>query len=436
MLKRNLFIYIQFPGSKPRVKGNSLIYSLFVMLVVTIISSSLILYAYLNNRSLLNVFHKEEVMNYVTSGVNLLLDNAYLKGGGVEENRSLFGIEGDHVTLQKYRWGMYTLIHSEKNWHDYHYSKTALTGAHISPENRVALYLSDKEKPLSLCGRSRLKGKVLLPKAGLKTATIEGEMFTGEGPDPTKTGRSKKDLPINAGLFNELSFDNLKQKYLDNKINSINPKINEDTLENKFTNKAIVMYGESPMNLSNTNARGHVVFFSETSITVNSSCYLEDVLLIAPSIFIGPGFKGSIQAFARDTIAVFENVTLEYPSVLCALDKNPGESPSFLFMDKQAQLQGIVVNYCTSPLEEYPPITRILEESTITGQLLCNGIFEHKGIVKGMVFCNYFYIKTPVSVYENHLFNAVIDVTALPVDYCGVDFTIEKKYNKVVKWLH
>lgn len=418
-----------------KAEGNALLYSLFVLLIVSLICSSLILYAYLNNKSLLNLYHKEDVIKDVDSGITLLLDDDFMKVGESNENYSLYSIEGDQVKLSKESWGLFKILKSEKSWRNYTHRKIALVGDFIKQEKKTALYLADKKKPLSMSGRAVLKGKSYLPKAGIKTSIIEGKRFMGEMPHPNQVLTSEETLPLNQKIFEGLSFDEMKNKYLNPKSNLVNPKIEKGELINSFGELTKVLYYENAVSLSKVRFKGKIVIISEKSISINNSVIFDDVVFIAPKITINKKVEGRGQFFARDTLAVFEDVNLHYPSSLCVINKNKDASCPFLFIDEDANIEGVVINYAQTTTEEKKPLIRMLEDAQIKGQLIVNGNFEFKGDISGSVYCNNFFLKTPVSIYENHLYDASIDLTALPEVFVGIDFINESSINKVVKWL-
>ena len=52
------------------------------------------------------------------------------------------------------------------------------------------------------------------------------------------------------------------------------------------------------------------------------------------------------------------------------------------------------------------------------------------------VFCKSFILRTPSSVYENHLMDVAIDRIALSEYFVGVALTEEINHHQIIKWLN
>ncbi len=59
--------------------------------------------------------------------------------------------------------------------------------------------------------------------------------------------------------------------------------------------------------------RGNAVLFAE-ELKISASSKINEVIICARKVTIEEGFTGSIQIFCSDTVLIYENVTLQYPS--------------------------------------------------------------------------------------------------------------------------
>ncbi|MEZ5199162.1 MAG: hypothetical protein R2764_23105 [Bacteroidales bacterium] len=72
----------------------------------------------------------------------------------------------------------------------------------------------------------------------------------------------------------------------------------------------------------------------------------------------------------------------------------------------------------------------------LSGQIYWDGIFDFKGKVYGSVACKKFLLKTPSSIYENHLMDVRIDLESLSKHYTGIELTGTERVKKVIQWLY
>ena len=81
-------------------------------------------------------------------------------------------------------------------------------------------------------------------------------------------------------------------------------------------------------------------------------------------------------------------------------------------------------------------IVSIGKETEITGQVYSSELLELKGGIIGGAFCKKLILKTPSSVYENHLMDAVINREELSENFVGVPLTETIKNQRIIKWLN
>lgn len=418
------------------IKGSSLFYALVVSLLIAIISSSFILFAYLTKIEFDNLSIQERVNLNADSGLNLLLAKQTIIGLGETKTLDLYNNDIDSFTLSLEWWGAYQLAIVKASFGNTFAKRCALTGFY--PTKKYSLYLADHETPLSLCGNSIIKGPAYLPQKAVKRAYIEGQNFIGKELINGAILKSEKSIEA----FNQDLIQNINNTFKNFSVNTteqivdLNDPLINDTLIRSFYDKTLLLSLNSSVILNENHYEGNIAIISTKEIIVSESMSLKDVMLFAPKIRIQKNFRGSFQAFARDSIIVEENVNLNYPSVLGLLRTKESPSIASIIIQKGTNIKG---NIFASNNENY---TRkealgivVDKNATINGQIYSQGFIDLKGTINGSLMCNKIMLRTPSSVYENHLLNAKIDLTSLSKYYVSTLLVDESPIKRIVKWL-
>ena len=163
---------------------------------------------------------------------------------------------------------------------------------------------------------------------------------------------------------------------------------------------------------------------------------LEDIILVAPYIHFESNFKGSLQAIARDSILVENGVYLKFPSALGLVKKrgNNEKIQPFIKLLNKSKVEGAIFTHQIQKTQQETKIS-ITKNAKVTGQVYADGWAEIKGNITGSLTCNKLILKTPSSVYENHLLNATINKKALPSNFVGSGLLNARKNKKMIKRL-
>ncbi len=368
-------------------------------------------------------FMQERLVRNCDSGMTLLkADPARLLAPTVVD---LFDDGTDSVLLSKENWGFFTVATSKAFTSNLglpqQFQQIALLAHPI--KDSTALYLADKNKPLSLCGKTVIRGTAHLPRAGVKRAYINGQSYIGSQLIYGEKKRSKRTLP----LLDLSAISSLLESKL-----STSTGLNKQTTHS-FEKEPIVFENNS-IYLNNYELKGQILLKANTTIQVAATSILEDVILVAPQIIIENGFKGRIQAIASDSIIVGENCEFNYPSVLCLWDKVDASSIDLIHLGAGTTLNGALI--ARDEDRGQKPITIRLEDSTtVHGNLYLEGVLQLKGTVHGSVYTEGFVLKTASSVYDNHILSATIDVRKRSPYYLAPDFGEREVGWEVAAWL-
>ncbi|MBF4508375.1 hypothetical protein IRZ83_16985 [Flavobacterium sp. JLP] len=399
------------------VKAHSLLYAIYICLIVSIICGALLYFSNLYNQ--LNLYYnlQEELYIQNQSVINFALGNKMVSEEIEKDEDS--GIEGSYETKS---YGLLTLVLAQSYISNDTVSSVHFAGAHHLDKN--AVYLTDFSKPLFYSGTVKLVGNNQLPSTFIETSYINNDLskLSAEG----KITISEKHLPEINPEFKKM-FQGLKSE----KAKLSNVEKPQDSLYyNSFFNSTKEIQVGS--NLANVIFKGNFILRSEDSIRVKKSTVLEDVIIIAPKITFETGFKGTVQVFATKGIELEEKVILNYPSVICIYNESSEESK--IKIKKECRISGAVVLFGNTDNLIDKNSIEIDEDGLVFGDLYCSGKLMLKSDVYGSVYTNRFFLKTEASNYENLIQNIEINVLKRPDYYVSIPlFNTQKTTYGIIK---
>jgi cytoskeletal protein CcmA (bactofilin family) len=419
------------------LKASSLLYALFISLIIGMVCVAFILTSYYNDTYFATNQAQKQLVRDVHSGIQLLLSNQQEVLPNETKTVALFEDEQQTVTLKRMSWGVYEVLNARSEWKNKRQTQTLLCGIALQEEEPLGLYMTDLNKPLSLCGTTVIKGKTALPKAGVKRAYIEGQHFVGKQLINGSIGLSANTLPnVNELLVQSTLY------YLENfakpedSVQHFHDMEMADSIVNSFDNRTLLLHSNSTIRLSAIHLKGNIIVRSEHRVEIASSCTTEDILVYAPEIIVEEGFSGSLQLYVSDSMYIAPNCSLFYPSSLALNNPQRREKKLEINIDENCLISGALFLQNNFSHSKSQMLLRIGENTTIEGQVYCNAFLELKGKVHGPVFCKKFLLKTPSSIYENHLLNAEIDPYQLSKYFVGIPLLTTNRPKKVVKWLY
>jgi hypothetical protein len=412
------------------LKASALFYAIVISLLGGLLTSSLILSAYFKRLEIDTYIMQEQLQRNASSGITYLLSGQENVLPGNTLVTDLYNEGTDSVLLGLKAWGAYEVALSQAMWHGREVKLAALTGSLPDEKNRFALWLADQDRPLALAGNTIIKGDAFLPKAGVNRAYIEGQNYAGEKLIYGNVYNSGRIMPsFSTGLAKRL--EELISGRLDR--DSAQSITDSDSVHRSFFHEPLIVYEPGRIVLGENHCSGQVIIVSGREIIVKKSASLQNVLLAAPVIRIEDEFKGTLQAFAGDTLMIGKKCELDYPSALGIIRSSSSADHMLLYIGEDAKVKGAVVSWQEQYDVHKSMLISIDKKAQVTGQVHSAGLLDLKGEVKGNVIAARFLLKTPSSVYENHLLNAVIDITKLPRQFGG---PVTGKGNKtVLKWL-
>ncbi|SFW21469.1 hypothetical protein SAMN02927921_00608 [Sinomicrobium oceani] len=328
------------------------------------------------------------------------------------------------------------------------FTRLALVGGYTYPSERPALYLKDNHRPLVVVGHTRIQGKTFLPEAGIKTGNISGHSYYGGALTDGKTGQSTSALPDLPEALSEHLAALSRGHYTWDEKYIVSPKPGQ-LYGNSFSEETRYIYAPGVLRLQGLKLRGNIAIYSGERIVVDKSTVLKDVLLVAPEIEISDGTRGTFQAIATKSIRAGEQCEFGYPSALVVWENEEQTTGSNtinysgedtqqvtngITVGKGSVLKGVVLFKGAEKENNYTPQVVIDEGVRLYGELYCNQNTELKGKVSGGVYTGNFIAMQAGSIYQNHLYDAVITADELVPEYVGL--LMENREKGVAKWLY
>ena len=386
------------------VKAHSLLYAIYICLIVAVICSAVLYFASLFSQLNLHYNLKEEMYLHNQSLVNYALGNVSQKEEMPVDPNS--GIAG---TYQIKKYGLLALLRADSHLRGDTISSIGFAGSH-APEG-LAIYMANLSKPLYYSGAVVLSGKKMLPALYIEAAHINSEAnkLTNIG----ETALSQRMLPALNPDFHGIF------KSMPSATTALHEvgRQNDSLYFNSFLSdtKEIMLSGSS---LSNISIKGNFVIRSRDSIRVSKSATLEDVILIAPKITFEQGFTGSLQAFSTNGLDVHQEVTLNYPSVVCVYNETAGETK--IRIAKNCRISGAVVLFGAPENTFETKMIDIEPGGLIVGDIYCHGKLLLKSNLYGTVYTQRFYFKNASASYENTVANVEINSSKRPGYFIGI----------------
>jgi hypothetical protein len=416
------------------LKGSALYLVIVIALVMAVICSSLIAAAYFYKLQYQYSARYGALQQNLGSAVNILLAGA--TPGEGEKRVSLYRSENDTVLIAAHPWGIYEFGTARAVIQEDTLARAFTLARTIDSASWSALYLVDEDRPLSVSGRTMIKGTAFLPKAGLKEAYVSGQAYQGDKRLVIGSKKvSSKTLP---------ALGNAALQQLEKSFNTVAGKdsvlLRAGSVSNSFMRPTLSCSIDKKVYTLTNALSGNIVLHSDTTVVIAGSARLQNVLVFARVIVVEEGFRGSCQLFASDSISVGKNCHLDFPSAIGVLNfaekALPGTQQK-LSIGENTSVSGSIFTYEKSK-NELRPLIELEKNVRVSGQLYAPGLLNFKdGVqIRGSVMAARFIYQTAYTRYENYLINLKIDGPALsPYYLTSALLPSAASAKKILQWL-
>lgn len=406
---------------RKKIPAAALGYAISFLLLTALVCCGVLFISSVNKRLEVNYTLRE----------HLLLDNYLSLSYGAKvfgkEKITLIHPAGDTSDIFIKPWGAFRVVTAHTRHGSKLVSKSALVGYEMEAK-LPALYLSDLNQALKLCGNTKIEGEAFLPERGAERSYIAGKNYENEKLLYGELKRSESHLPSLNPVYSNLTLSSFTQTA---------KKIDFFSRDSSFSfdQETVLVSQIEPLTIHN-HISGNIVLHSFDSIFVASTAQLENVILVAPVVRFEAGFKGSVQVIAHQKIVCEKNVRLMYPSILVLneLSFNAGTRPSSVELQEEAKVIGGILLTSQDPNFRKPVHLSMAFKSTAGGLVYNQGETFLQGKITGNLYTQQFILHAGGGVYTNHLLDAKISSVQLPVEFLYPDWlqTMEFSNAKII----
>jgi predicted acyltransferase (DUF342 family) len=336
--------------------------------------------------------------------------------------------------LKKLTWGAYDICVAEAFIQKDTLFKVFSTANPIDSAKWAALYVIDEDRPLSVSGKTLIRGNAFIPKAGVREAYVDNKAYEGDKKIILgQTKNSQKTLPA-------LNGTRLKAIQSLFALTPTDSTLVQDSLTVSFRSATRVFYlRKQNVNLQNCRLSGNIIIRSDSTLTIDSTCKLNGVIIAAKAVALKNEFTGSCQLFASDSISIGSNCSLYYPSCLGIVRSNDDviKQQEKIVMGQQSRIHGIAFTY-EKKEGDVKPIISMEKSVEVYGSIYSQGLLNYKdGVaVYGNVSTSRFLYQTAFTRYENYLINITLDASKLSHYYLSSDLLpISTSKRKILQWI-
>ncbi len=377
-----------------RLKAGVLSFVIYVSIIVSVMLLTMILYGYYTRTENVRYRIGIRLLDNLASAEQWALGSGDKLNYLSQQTWDLYGAGYDSVTVVKFPWGIFDGYQCAAFYNRFQQRSYFLSGSRLNEYGRSSIYLIDEGRPLSVVGSTRIEGVSYLPLAGVKSAFINRQGYSGESLTFGETRRSDNTLPKLESFEVYKEFESFVDKV--HSIPDLGQKTNQsfqsDTLVHIELGNAVI----------SDSLTGFVFLESSGRLVFDSTSHTDQIVVQADIIEFRSGFNGQGQFFARDSIIVHEKVKLDYPSVL-AIESDLHDAQ--ILVSKGAEVNGFILMDGSDGNARDRKI-KIEKEGKVTGMIYCHGYLESFGEVDGHVLAKRFLINSFSGVYENYILNA------------------------------
>ncbi|SEK29759.1 hypothetical protein SAMN04487910_0189 [Aquimarina amphilecti] len=388
------------------LKAGSLLYAIYVCLIIAILSGGLMYVFTINKTLATRQSVKEQLIDRCSSCFDYFLSNSTSLGKTNTEQVDLFN-DGLICEFTKERWGMFSKLLGKTFFKKDTIYKNYIIGEVID-RDPIALYLCDFGEELKISGTTKIVGNVKLPKKRYKTVNILGNQHANNPKLEGSISISSQNLP---------KIISPKLEYPKNTVQITLAKLKENQpIHRGFDQPTGIVYLEKGETLDRLNIKGNFIFKSRDTIRVDNTSTIEDVIIQAPKIVLEEGFEGSLQIYADKGVDIESDVKLRYPSCI-VIEASTRDYKKKINIAEDVKIYGGIVINGSSFREKQNNFVSIDENSLVVGDVYCNGIMELKGSIIGSLYTHKLQLETRSSKYADVILNGVIDATELPNNF-------------------
>lgn len=315
-----------------------------------------------------------------------------------EQDSSILLFPGDESSRVKYRckrWGLYELV--EVAVAGGNCSAVRLMGKAAESRRRATLYIPDNDCALALAGRCAVEGNASVSANGITYTQLRSEFFQGQPLGRENLSLSGRNFPV---------ADSLTREWVDRLFAGAEEEgiCRVENMNVPFTSPVRVLYAPSVIN--GYRLGGHVLLYAGDKVFIGADNEFSQIIVAARKVVIGEGFRGCIQVFACDTIAVGDRVFLSAGSGLWVEGRT---ADPLIYLGEQCELNAyVVVNRTTNPSSRKAAHYYQPGSTVVRGLVYVDGVADVHGLVNGSLYVREPCYFAPEGYYSGLFYNLAV----------------------------
>lgn len=335
---------------------------------------------------------------YLESAFVLYVADSTLAGGNdTDGSVQLFdSLPDSRMWIAVRPWGLYEAVRAESA--DPRIAAVRLFGTESPFPQECSFWYATEAASLTLTGRTVLHGRLRLPRHGVQYGQIRSVFFNGERIEGQRVGYAGKELPaLRSGV--RQATDSLLH-LLESPITRETPP---DSLEVGFGTVLPRLLNAADLT-QGTHLAGMIVLVGD-EVVIDSTCRLQNILVVGRTIRVGNGFRGSAQLFATDTVLISRQVTLGYPSGVFVARGNPER---YAEIGPGSRVEGYAIVDGDGRPDIHSMNYRQDRTAVVRGLLWADGAAQVQGIVSGRMAANQLAYYSTEGYYEDMLYDMTL----------------------------
>lgn len=389
---------------KIKLEGGALLFALVISLLVLLSVSAMISVNYYYGLRYQYSTELARLQQNMESATLLALSGPLQQAHVATDSAvvDLFGSGRDTVHMATWNYGLLDGFDISGQYKKVSMRRRALTGMEMG--DNAIFYVADHDREIAMAGAVELSGKVFLPKAGYRSATLSGTSLFGD-PVAGKPLVSERFLPpLNKSIVEktEKIFSSFPAASTDAAL-----FLQTDSISHSFSSPPLCIVLRGDHVLSEKIISGNIIICCTGRITIKKSCRITDAILVARYVLFGKETEFSGQVFATDTILSEEKCMFHYPSILVLAQKK--NRAAALKLGKENSFTGSIVGIPHKETINIPFTMQAGELSALTGQVHFNGPAALAGTLNGEFYFDHVFVRTSSSVNDNFIYNLKVN---------------------------
>jgi len=437
---------------------------LFLLTILSVLAFSLLSVTYLQNKIALKEIHQIQAEFAAQSGIADLLDRLSEDFVQPPYSQAFKYPDGSTSLTKATAWGGLLAIESVGRSHSEKVMRQALVAQLPSKDLDAALLLANPDHSLVLTGSARIRGEVIVGKAGVSVGTLRDYSTPMRVPIVGKiTKKDRPQLPPydsdilegECALF-DLLIERLgnpevrpeRQIHLTGNqlldLSEIADLTELITVEGNLELTGLISRRGSPLYLvsagsvlikPDTRLEGLIAVCANDELRTAQESRSDNVILYSRRGIILKSNDTLCGQFISPSVHVESGTYLQYPSLIFSIEPKNAKESQNVVLKSGSVVEGTVALLSTLSKENNDDIVTLENDAVVTGAIYSEGRVSLDGMVHGCVLTRDFYFYEAPTHYMGWIRKGIIDRPSLPKGFMSNPGLSGEEELGILSWL-